>query len=115
MLLAMPLFLIKCPSCGRRFRVKHTGERLENREIKSETITKSELTPGALSGEEPGEKIQSIEILPLPGAGSVLEEKEEAEVEEDTYTESYVCRHCGHKWTQKVTRHRRLGGSASED
>ena len=106
--MAMPSLLIKCPSCGRRFRVKHTGETLEKTEVRPETITTVEPfeSPGVLGGQEPGERVEGIDIE--PGGGGFVEEKGQVEVEEDTYLESYVCKHCGYKWTQEVTKHKTL-------
>ena len=81
-------FLMKCPSCGRRFDVKLLGKSLMDDERESETVSKSMLVPGArgmnVSTETP------IQVT------SVVTSQRKA------YELSYECRSCGHKWSEKI-------------
>ncbi len=95
----------KCPNCGRRFEVEHTGEKLEKTEVKTENITVFEplQKPGAIVGAN----VQTIEVIPGPGA--VAKETRVVATEEDTFQESFTCKHCGYSWTQKKVREKELG------
>jgi len=109
----------KCPSCGRRFEVKHTGEVLLKSEKQTETIQtahalSSPTNPYLGSGydQDRGEVADStIDIQ--PGNASVATGTEEVTVEEDTYQESYKCSHCGYEWTEDRVKDKALGPSGS--
>jgi transcription elongation factor Elf1 len=102
----MSTFFKKCPSCGKRFEVKHTGEELEKSDVKSEevSVNLSLNTPFQWSHEA-----QTDEIEVEPGAlGPIAHGKRTIETGEDTYTETYRCEHCGHQWTEQRVKERRV-------
>jgi DNA-directed RNA polymerase subunit RPC12/RpoP len=88
----VPTIFKKCPNCGKRFEVEHTGESVER---KSEVVMEEKvISPASLlaSPQSPmlGPSVQS------PPPVRVAES-----IEEDEYTETYKCKHCGHVWTEK--------------
>jgi len=95
----MPTVFKKCPNCGKRFEVEHTGESVEK---KTEVVTEEKpISPAslmALASQPPDNPVE------LPPVARVAEE-----VEEDDYTETYRCKHCGHVWTEKHALVRDLG------
>jgi transposase-like protein len=88
----MPTLFRKCPSCGKRFEVKHTGETVEK---KTEVVTE-ERTVSAPS-------VMAANSLTLPLNPSVNPQtvRVAESIEEDDYTEAYKCKHCGYSWTEK--------------
>lgn len=89
----MPAFLKRCPSCGKRFEVEHTGESVEK---KSEIVTEEKLiSPSTLMAENPMTPLLNTPES-VPPSVMVAEL-----IEEDEYTETYKCKHCGHVWTEK--------------
>ncbi len=117
----MPTIFKKCPNCGRRFEVKHVGEKLEKSERQTETVETSRAlsSPGApYVGRDYGDESQeirdadSIDVQPGVGGtgfGGIVRGKEDVAIEEDTYLESYKCSHCGHEWTEEVVKDKSLG------
>jgi len=95
----MSTFLKKCPSCGKRFEVKHTGEEFERSDVKKEQVHVNLPlnTPFQWSHEAPTDRID-VE----PGAlGPIAHGERTVEKREDYYTETYRCAHCGHEWTEE--------------
>ena len=117
----MSTFFKKCPSCGRRFEVKHTGETLEKTEIKTETITRADAlsrptdplsNPGYVTERESLSRSDHIDIAPGGAGGTVggvAVGTEEVEVEEKTFLEAYKCSHCGYSWTEERVKDKELG------
>jgi hypothetical protein len=100
----MPALFKKCPSCGRRFEVKHTGEELEKHDVGEETLHIAiPLRPrGSLRYEAPGDRIN---IRP---AGSIGYGERKVTTEVDTYNETYTCKNCGNQWTEKHVKSKRM-------
>ena len=100
----MPTFFKKCPSCGKRFEVKRTGEELERRDVSQETVrTTIPLRPrGSWRYEAPGDRIN---IRP---DGSTAYGERRITREADTYDETYTCKHCGNRWTEKRVKKKQL-------
>jgi DNA-directed RNA polymerase subunit RPC12/RpoP len=95
----MSTFFKKCPSCGKRFEVKHTGEELAKSEVKTEdvNVNLSLNTPFQWSHEA---STDTIDVE--PGAlGPIAQGKRTIEKQEDTYTEDYQCKHCGYRWKEE--------------
>lgn len=92
----------KCPKCGKRFEVKHVGETVER---KQELVpeTKSYLTPSGMASAYP---------IPTPGASTF---KVEEAIEEDTFTETYTCAHCGNVWTEMSEKTKDLGETKADE
>lgn len=88
----MPTFLKKCPSCGKRFEVEHTGESVKK---KMDVVTeeKTVLPASAMAA-------NSL-TLPLNPSMSPATVRVAESIEEDEYTEAYKCKHCGYAWTEK--------------
>ena len=86
----MPTVFKKCPSCGKRFEVEHTGETVEK---KTDVVTeeKAVSAPSLM----PSISLPDVPVEPAPMV-MVAEQ-----VEEDDYTETYKCKRCGHVWTEK--------------
>ncbi len=101
----MPSLFGRCPSCGKRFGVKHTGEKLE----KSETWTKTvnEFRSPAKRGGWRYETRDNIDYIggPIP----VVEQRRQIRIEENTYEESYACKNCGHQWAETRVKEKRIG------
>jgi DNA-directed RNA polymerase subunit RPC12/RpoP len=86
----VPTIFKKCPSCGRRFEVERTGESVDK---KTDVVTEEKpLSPPSLI---PPVSLPDIPVEPPPTV--VVAE----EIEEDDYTETYKCKHCGHVWTEE--------------
>jgi DNA-directed RNA polymerase subunit RPC12/RpoP len=86
----VPTVFKKCPNCGKRFEVEHTGESVVKRTgvvTEEKPVSSASLTTLASPPDDPVE---------LPPTVMVAEE-----IEEDDYTETYKCKHCGHVWTEK--------------
>jgi hypothetical protein len=88
-----------------RFRVKHTGEKLEKSETLTRTVTEFR-SPGKRGGwrYETGDNIDYI-----GGPVPEVEQRRQIRIEEDTYEESYMCKNCGHQWTEPRVMEKRLG------
>lgn len=86
----MPTVFKKCPMCGKRFEVEHTGESVEK---KTDVVTEEKPvpTPSLMAPVS----LPDIPVKPPPTV-TVAEQ-----IEEDDYTETYKCRHCGHVWTEE--------------
>ncbi|MDA4137353.1 MAG: hypothetical protein OK449_10205 [Thaumarchaeota archaeon] len=89
----MPTIFKKCPNCGKRFEVEHTGESVER---KTEVVTEEKLisTPSMMAPNP------MTPVLDTPYSNPPTVMVDEL-IEEDEYTESYKCKHCGHVWTEK--------------
>ena len=96
----MSTFFKKCPNCGKRFEVEHTVETVE----KKEELLPEERTVFPVAG--------IASAYPIPVAeppGLTTKVKEEEIVEDDIYTETYKCKHCGHVWTEQREKIKHLG------
>ncbi|MDA4122863.1 MAG: hypothetical protein OK456_06770 [Thaumarchaeota archaeon] len=113
----------KCPSCGRRFEVKHIGEKLEKTEDRTETIQTAEAlsdpvsppadwTPQSETYSSRRSDIanaDTIEVEPGQANASFAMGKEDIVIREDTYQETYRCSHCGYQWTEEHVKDKTLG------
>jgi uncharacterized Zn finger protein len=89
----MPTIFKKCPNCGKRFEVEHTGESVER---KTEVVTEEKLISNpSMMAPNP-----MTPLLDTPYSNPPAVMVDEL-LEEDEYTESYKCKHCGHVWTEK--------------
>jgi DNA-directed RNA polymerase subunit RPC12/RpoP len=89
----MPTIFKKCPNCGKRFEVEHTGESVEK---KTEVVTEERLiTPPSMIV---ANSMTPLLNTPISNPPTV---KVAELIEEDEYTEAYKCKHCGHVWTEK--------------
>jgi transposase-like protein len=89
----MSTLLKKCPKCGKRFEVEHTGENVEKKqEFVSEVVTVA--PPTIIAGSLPSAAASTLTNNPP------VRKQEVAIEEEDKYTESYKCKHCGYAWTE---------------
>jgi transposase-like protein len=89
----MPTIFKKCPNCGKRFEVEHTGESVER---KKEVVTEEKLisSPSMMVSNPMTPMLDT----PMSNPPTVMVTEL---IEEDEYTESYKCKHCGHVWTEK--------------
>ena len=76
----------RCPSCGKRFEIRITGKEL----VKEELVQEALKVP---SGIPPKAALLSSSVLPLAEDKPVL-------VDVKDFRYSYLCKHCGHKWTE---------------
>jgi hypothetical protein len=91
----MPVILMKCPSCGKRFEVRRTGEELMSSE---KEVIFVEHPQSSMSQEMPR---SSFSAGPLPDAEMTSPPDTEEEVaEKDVIQDKYTCKHCGHTWVQ---------------
>lgn len=90
--LAMPP-LMKCPSCGRRFRVKRISRHLLSDERRTETISEPVLVIGARQR--------------YGGTGTPTQVEKAVTTEVETFQSDYECKKCGHKWSEKSTKYQR--------
>jgi transposase-like protein len=89
----VPTLFKKCPSCGKRFEVEHTGESVDK---KMETVTEEKMaSTTSLMAANSGVPLPDAPAR-IPPTTTVTET-----IEEDVYTESYRCKHCGHVWTEE--------------
>lgn len=89
----MPTVFKKCPNCGKRFEVERTGKSVEKKtELVEEEKTISPQAVVASYSRFP------IGTPPMNEAPHVMVDEL---IEEDEYTETYKCKHCGHVWTEK--------------
>ena len=82
----------KCPSCGKRFEVEHTGESVEK---KVDIVDEEKIVS---SGSVTGSYANGIPTGPAPNLPTAMVAES---IEEDDYTETYKCKHCGYVWTEK--------------
>ena len=89
----MPTFFKKCPNCGKRFEVEHTVESVEK---KTDVVTEEKLisNPSMMAANP----MTPLLDTPLSNPPTVMVTER---IEEDVYTETYKCKHCGHVWTEK--------------
>jgi transposase-like protein len=91
----MPVILMKCPSCGKRFEVRRTGEELMSSE---KEVIFVERTQSSMAQEMPR---SSFSAGPLPDDGmSPPSDIEEEVAEKDVIEDRYTCKHCGHTWVE---------------
>lgn len=87
----MSTFLKRCPSCGKHFEVRRTAKTVTKKdEVVPETKTRSAFAASAAA----------YSVSPADPKAMRTEVGVEEELEEDTYTETFKCRHCGHTWTE---------------
>jgi len=84
------LLFTKCPSCGRRFRVRQVARRMTDDDREVETVNKSVLVPGGR-----GRNF---------GTGNPVQVTSVVTTERETYEADFECRSCGHHWSEKVTK-----------
>ncbi|MGD0395697.1 MAG: hypothetical protein ABSB26_02145 [Nitrososphaerales archaeon] len=89
-----------CPSCGHRFHVKLTDERVLSDKRTTEPVGKDGMmiNTGASSGiwGYPRGKVWSL----TPGGAH---EKETFTTVRKEFEDSFTCGHCGHQWSEKHT------------
>jgi transposase-like protein len=89
----MSTLLKRCPKCGKRFELEHTGEKVEKKqEFVPEVVTVAPQT--IVAGALPSAAASTLTNSPP------VREREIAIEERDEYTESYKCKHCGYTWTE---------------
>ena len=92
---SMATLLKKCPSCGKRFEVRRTGEVMTSSQKQVVFVEK----PQNSMSQEMGRS--TFSAGPLPDAGSSLPPTiEPVAVERDVIEDSYTCKHCGHNWVE---------------
>ncbi len=80
----------KCPMCGKRFEIEHTGERVEKRTdvvVEEKPVPTPSLMARATLPDIPAKPPPTVMVA--------------EEIGEYDYTETYRCRHCDHVWTEK--------------
>jgi DNA-directed RNA polymerase subunit RPC12/RpoP len=91
----MVVILMKCPSCGKRFEVRRTGEELMSSEKEVILVQRPQ---GSMVQEMPR---TAFSAGPLPDAEiSPPPEIEEEVAEKDIIEDRYTCKHCGHTWVE---------------
>jgi predicted RNA-binding Zn-ribbon protein involved in translation (DUF1610 family) len=92
--------LKRCPNCGKLFEVEHTRESVEKTKelVPEATMVPQTIVHGATPIEVPDA------LMSHPSTGHLVV------VEQDKYTESYVCKHCGHAWNERQEKTKELGG-----
>jgi len=85
----VPTVFKKCPNCGKRFEVERTGKSVEK---------KTEVVEEEKTISPPSVVASYSRISPMQEAPHVMVD---VLIEEDEYTETYKCKHCGHVWTEK--------------
>lgn len=105
----MATFLKKCPKCGKRFEVERTGETMQK---------KTDLA------QEDGEVIPPTIVaggIPIAAASTLSNNPpvirhETVIKEEEEFTETYECKHCGHIWTEthEKVKEKEVEGSGSD-
>lgn len=96
----VPTIFRKCPKCGKRFDLERTAESVqEKRDVVPEERT---IFPVAgVAGRYPSPVAD-------PSAMTRKVEVEEV-VEDDVYTETYKCKHCGYVWSERFEKVKDLG------
>ena len=84
----------KCPSCGARLSVRLRSREWTEAEEDTERIVYDVLVPGGYN--------RPTQSIPL-GAREA-----EIPIERDTYTLSYECGRCHHRWTETMTKTKSL-------
>jgi transposase-like protein len=97
-----PALFKKCPKCGKHFEVKHIEQVVERKDelVKEE---RTYLSPAGVASAYP---------IPTAGQDGPAKVEVEEEVEEDYYTDTYRCSHCGYTWTEKREKTRDLGAAS---
>ena len=96
----MSTILKKCPSCGKRFEVQRTSKSVAKRdEMVPEKKTRKAFAATVAAREDPRATTDTMRT----------EVHVEEEMEEDTDTETFKCRHCGHTWTETREKVKDLG------
>ena len=86
---AVRTFFRRCPSCGRRFETRLVSKR----EVSDEGETKSEDYAVARNGWQESDMLLHGDLIPAI---------EVPVVEVKVLRYDYVCRHCGHEWSEKA-------------
>jgi predicted RNA-binding Zn-ribbon protein involved in translation (DUF1610 family) len=99
--------LKKCPNCGKRFDVEHTGETVESKKelVPEEVVV---IPPTIVAGATPIAVANTL-------ANNPPTIRRETLVQEDEYTESYTCKHCGHVWTETHEKVKDLGQTQARE
>jgi len=78
-------FFRHCPACGRRFEIRIVRKRTRNDDTYGSKVPRSD--PATM---------EARALMPL-----LLDESNEpVTVEEKEFSYMYVCKHCGHQWTE---------------
>jgi uncharacterized Zn finger protein len=91
----MPVILMKCPSCGKRFEVRRTGEEVLSSEKEVIFVQRPQTS---MSQEMPRSSF-SAGALPDAEMSPSMEVDEEV-AEKDIIEDRYTCKHCGHTWVE---------------
>jgi len=78
-------FFRHCPACGRRFEIRIVRKRALNDDTYVSEIPRSDSAT-----------IEARALAPL----LLAESNEPVTVEEEEFSYRYVCKHCGHRWTE---------------
>lgn len=95
----MPVFLKTCPKCGRRFEVERVGK----------TVTKDDAN---LPEEKSAVELSESGVTSGPPAVTSVEMEDvpyDKVFEDDTYSDTYKCKHCGNTWIETHEKVRDLG------
>jgi hypothetical protein len=84
-------FFRYCPACGRRFHIKLVSKTLVSLDRQSTDQKQAVPGTGSLSGGSGG-------YYPSPFA---LQEGETITIDIEHFQYSYLCKHCGHGWSEK--------------
>jgi C4-type Zn-finger protein len=105
----VPVFLKKCPSCGKRFEVTRTSESVQKKVRMASAEESSFSSPMSEGMVEGG-------VYPVGEAEKTMNSptiEVEVPVEEDIYTETYTCKHCGHVWSETNEKDKVIGRDSS--
>jgi len=94
-------FFKKCPNCGKRFEVERTGESVEKAE-ELVPVEQAVIPQTIVNGAAPIAVANTVANQPPVVKNRTL-------VEEDQYTDSYKCKHCGYVWTEMHEKIKDLG------
>jgi hypothetical protein len=78
-------FFRHCPACGRRFEIRMVRKKTRNDDTYVSEIPRSDTAT-----------MEVRALMPL-----LLDESNEPiTIEEEKFSYKYVCKHCGHQWTE---------------
>ena len=78
-------FFRHCPNCGRRFEIRIVRKKMQKDDTYGSEIPRSDTAT-----------METKALMPL----LLGESSEPVTVEEKEFSYSYVCKHCGHRWTE---------------
>jgi rubredoxin len=103
--IVVPTFLMKCPACGKRFDVVRKSESVEKK-IGTATTQESSFSSPMAEGVVDGGVYPVSEAEKISNSPTV---DVKVPIEEDIYTETYTCKHCGHIWTETHEKDKVIG------